>query len=67
MVDYTASAADLIKASDKDGDGELGTKEFRDPCGNTYKEVRPDVVKYTPDKTFGFIDKDGTGTRTQLS
>ena len=61
MVDYTAAAADLIKTFDKDGDGELGIEEFRD-LYNAYKEKRPDVLKYTPEELFGFVDKDGTGT-----
>ena len=61
MVDYTAAAADLIKIFDKDGDGELVIEEFKD-LYNAYKEKRPDVLKYTPEELFGFVDKDKSGT-----
>ena len=61
MVDYTAAAADLIKTYDRDGDSELGIEEFKD-LYNAFKEKRPDVLKYTPEELFGFIDKDLTGT-----
>ena len=61
MVDYTACAADMIKKFDTDGDGELGLEEFKG-LYEAYKEKRPDVLKYTPEELFGFIDKDNTST-----
>ncbi len=57
MVDYTASAAELIKKYDRDGDGELGLDEFKE-LYEGYKEKKPEILKYTPEELFTYVDKD---------